>query len=407
MPNPSFTLMTPTTSDAQKIAQVVQSMAKDAGFDVKIQSTEFATSLNMADKGDFEAYVLAWSGRADPDGNIFSFAACKQPLNYSGYCKPEVDDLLTKSRTTLDPAERKKIYEQIAAILLKDRPVIYLFHRHWLWAYTTKLTGLRTIPDGLVRVQGLKHELSGAVIGRESRCDYLAAAPRRTIVPTLFFVSILIFGLQQLLPGDPAMILAGEERDPTVDRLSAPEAAPRRAAADALPATGSGGVLHGRPRRIGAHPEAGARSHPREAAGHAGAGACWRSSSRSRSASPPASSRRSPRDTVWDYAANVFALWGLSTPNFWLGIMLILLFSVHAGLAAGLGLREPVRGPQGQPRGDDHAGVRARQRDRRGADAPHAQRHAAGAQRRLRAHRARQGPRRARRRAASTRCATR
>src|SRR5438309_9959765 len=37
-----------------------------------------------------------------------------------------------------------------------------------------------------------------------------------TIVPTLFFVSILIFGLQQLLPGDPAVILAGEDRDPTV-----------------------------------------------------------------------------------------------------------------------------------------------------------------------------------------------
>ena len=156
VPNPSFTLMTPTTSDAQKIAQVVQSMAKEAGFDVKIQATEFATSLNMADKGDFEAYVLAWSGRADPDGNIFSFAACKQPLNYSGICKPEIDELLTKSRTTLDAAERKKIYEQLAAILLKDRPDIYVFHRHWLWAYTNKLSGLRTIPDGLVRVQGLK-----------------------------------------------------------------------------------------------------------------------------------------------------------------------------------------------------------------------------------------------------------
>jgi len=157
VPNPSFTLMTPTQTDAQKVAQVVQAMAKDAGFDVKIQSTEFATSLNMADKGDFEVYVLAWSGRADPDGNIFSFAACKQPLNYSGICKPDLDDLLNKSRSTLDPAERKKLYEQIATILIaKDRPDIYLFHRHWLWAYTTKLSGLRTIPDGLVRVQGLK-----------------------------------------------------------------------------------------------------------------------------------------------------------------------------------------------------------------------------------------------------------
>jgi peptide/nickel transport system substrate-binding protein len=154
--NPSFTLMTPTTSDAQKIAQVVQSMVREAGFDVKIQSTEFATSLNMADKGDFEAYVLAWSGRADPDGNVFSFHGCKQPLDYAGYCKQEVDDLLNRSRTTLDPAERKKIYGELAAIVLKDRPIVYLFHRHWLWAYTNKLSGLRTIPDGLVRVQGLR-----------------------------------------------------------------------------------------------------------------------------------------------------------------------------------------------------------------------------------------------------------
>jgi peptide/nickel transport system substrate-binding protein len=107
--NPSFTLMTATTGDAQKIAQVVQSMAKDAGFDVKIQSTEFATSLDMADKGQFEAYVLAWSGRADPDGNIFSFDACKQPLNYAGYCKPEVDELLTRARTERDLAQRVKI----------------------------------------------------------------------------------------------------------------------------------------------------------------------------------------------------------------------------------------------------------------------------------------------------------
>jgi peptide/nickel transport system substrate-binding protein len=156
VPNPTFTLMTPTTSDAQRIAQVVQAMVKEAGFDVKIQSTEFSTSLDMADKGQYDAYVLAWSGRADPDGNIFSFDGCKQPLNYSGYCKPDVDEILNKTRSTRDPAERRKLFEQLAAIALKDRPIVYLYHRHWLWAYTTKLSGFRTIPDGLIRVQGLK-----------------------------------------------------------------------------------------------------------------------------------------------------------------------------------------------------------------------------------------------------------
>jgi len=157
VPNPSFTLMTPTTSDAQKIAQVVQAMAKEAGFDVKIQSTEFSTSLNLADKGQFDAYLLAWSGRADPDGNLFSFHACKQPLNYAGYCKPEIDELIKRSRSEGDSAKRLKLFEQIAAdVVGKERPVIYLYHRHWLWGHSAKLTGLRTVPDGLVRVQGLK-----------------------------------------------------------------------------------------------------------------------------------------------------------------------------------------------------------------------------------------------------------
>ena len=154
--NPSFTLVTPTTSDAQRLALVVQAMSREAGFDVKIQSTEFATSLNMADKGEFDAYVLAWSGRADPDGNLYSFHGCKQPLNYAGYCSVETDDLLNKSRSVRDPAERKKVFEQIAARVVKERPVIYLYHRNWLWAYNGKLSGVRNLPDGLLRVTGLK-----------------------------------------------------------------------------------------------------------------------------------------------------------------------------------------------------------------------------------------------------------
>ena len=156
VPNPVITLMTPTTSDAQRIAQVVQAMVKEAGFEVKIQSTEFATSLNMADKGQYETYMLAWSGRPDPDGNLQSHLGCGAPLNNSGYCNKDVDQGLVDARAQRDPAQRAKIYEGVAAQILKDRPIIYLFHRHWLWAHSAKLSGFRTVPDGMVRVQGLK-----------------------------------------------------------------------------------------------------------------------------------------------------------------------------------------------------------------------------------------------------------
>ena len=156
VPNPSFTLMTPTTADAQRVAQVVQAMAKEAGFDVKIQSTEFSTSLDMADKGNFEAYVLAWSGRSDPDGNLFSHLACKQPLNYSGTCDPQLEDAIQKQRVTVEPPERHKDFDQAAAIEAKLRPILYLYHRHLLFAYNAKLGGLRPVPDGMIRFADLR-----------------------------------------------------------------------------------------------------------------------------------------------------------------------------------------------------------------------------------------------------------
>jgi peptide/nickel transport system substrate-binding protein len=156
VPNPSFTLMTPTTSDAQRLAQVVQAMAKEAGFDVKIQATEFSTSLDLADKGQYEAYVLAWSGRADPDGNVYNQLVSKQPQNYSGYANAEFDRLITESRATNDPAQRLKLFGEATALEHRDRPIVYLYHRHWLWAYTSKLSGFHTVPDGMVRLQNMR-----------------------------------------------------------------------------------------------------------------------------------------------------------------------------------------------------------------------------------------------------------
>ena len=146
------------------------------------------------------------------------------------------------------------------------------------------------------------------------------------LIPTLFFVSVLIFSLQQLLPGDPATIMAGEERDPEVIaqirhqyRLDQPipvqyiywvkgvvsgdlgesmriHVPVRDLVLEKLPVTA-------------------------QLAGMAiiialiiGVGAGIVSAVK--------------KNSAWDYAANGLALWGISTPNFWLGIMLIFLFSV-------------------------------------------------------------------------------
>jgi peptide/nickel transport system substrate-binding protein len=154
-PNPSFTMMVPTGPENERVAQVIQSMAKEAGIDVKLQVTEFARSLDLSEKGEMQAFYIGWSGRTDPDGNLYGFVACKGTLNDGHYCNENLDKELNASRTTSNAAERAKIYEAIAEQMSKDDPIIYLYHNKWIYAFSPKLKGFTPIPDGLVRVKGL------------------------------------------------------------------------------------------------------------------------------------------------------------------------------------------------------------------------------------------------------------
>ncbi len=149
------------------------------------------------------------------------------------------------------------------------------------------------------------------------------------LIPTLFFVSVIIFSLQQLLPGDPALIMAGEERDPDVIaqirhqyRLDQP-----------IPVQyvyWVKGVLSGDlgesmrihvpvldliAQKLPVTMQLTAMAFVIALVIGVGAGVV----------------SAVKKGTSWDYAANAFALWGISTPNFWLGIMMILLFSVKLG----------------------------------------------------------------------------
>jgi peptide/nickel transport system substrate-binding protein len=148
--------MVPKGAEPQAVAEVIQAMAAEIGINMKIRVTEFATSLKQAEAGDYAAYLLAWSGRSDPDGNLYSFYKCKAPLDYPGYCNPEADRLLDSSRIPSDVEQRKAVYQDLTKILLNDLPILYLYHPRVLIAHTARLGGYRQMPDGLVRVVGLK-----------------------------------------------------------------------------------------------------------------------------------------------------------------------------------------------------------------------------------------------------------
>ncbi len=148
--------MVPKGAETQAVAEVIQAMAAEIGITMKIRVTEFATSLKQAEAGEYQAYLLAWSGRTDPDGNLYIFHKSKAPQNYPGYSNPEADKLLDESRIPSDMAQRKAIYEKLTRVILADAPKLYLYHRRVLIAHTARLEGYRQMPDGLVRVVGLR-----------------------------------------------------------------------------------------------------------------------------------------------------------------------------------------------------------------------------------------------------------
>jgi peptide/nickel transport system permease protein len=160
-----------------------------------------------------------------------------------------------------------------------------------------------------------------------------------SILPTLFFVTILIFGLQQRRPGDPAVILAGEDQDPNVVaylrakmRLDEP-----------LPVQyfhWLGNVLQG---------DLGESLRIQKPVGElileklpvTAQLACMAILIALAIGITAGVISAVKKGTAWDYAANVFALWGLSTPNFWLGILMILLFAVQLGWLPASGYVSP------------------------------------------------------------------
>ncbi|WP_441518913.1 ABC transporter substrate-binding protein [Bradyrhizobium sp. 2TAF24] len=148
--------MVPKGAENEAVAQMVQAMAGEAGFDMKIRVTEFATSLKQAEAGEYQAYYLQWSGRVDPDGNSYIFLKSNAPQNYSFYSSAEADRLLEDARAVDDPALRKAIYEKLTARILNDEPIVYIYHQRILIAHTVKLDGYVPMPDGLIRVVGLR-----------------------------------------------------------------------------------------------------------------------------------------------------------------------------------------------------------------------------------------------------------
>lgn len=138
--------------DTLRLAQALQSMVKQGGFDLQIKPVEYASLLDQQDQGNFELLQLGWSGRVDPDANITNFLGTGGSQNVAGYNDPALDAVLTQARQSADMAKRRELYGQAVTKIQAADPLIYLYRQRNLTGVSNTVKGVQVFPDGVVRL---------------------------------------------------------------------------------------------------------------------------------------------------------------------------------------------------------------------------------------------------------------
>ncbi|TMQ16194.1 MAG: peptide ABC transporter substrate-binding protein [Candidatus Rokuibacteriota bacterium] len=149
----SFTMTTNNLPINVQEAEVMQAQLAEAGISMKIKLVDGATLISEGNAKSFEMISYQWSGRPDPDGNVYQFFKTSPgtSLNWSGISNAQLDALLDRTREVSSPAERKKLYSEVTKILQDELPMVFIVHPIEPKAFSPRVQGYEAIPDGMMR----------------------------------------------------------------------------------------------------------------------------------------------------------------------------------------------------------------------------------------------------------------
>ena len=152
-----FTFTFKTTSDPvnQQFAQLIQSELAAAGITMQIQSEEFATYQQECQNHQFQACGVNWSGRIDPDGNMYAWWHTGGSFNDSQYSNSQVDAWLDDARTSSDQAKRKADYDNAQKQIVADAPYVFTTFGVSAQISSNKIHGFTLYPDLMIRMAGV------------------------------------------------------------------------------------------------------------------------------------------------------------------------------------------------------------------------------------------------------------
>jgi peptide/nickel transport system substrate-binding protein len=147
----AFTMKITPGRVPQQIGQIVQSMAGEAGIRVNLEIVEFGALLSVLASLRYEAALLGWSGRPDPDGNIYNNFVTGAGQNRAGYSSARFDELLGAARILTTPDHRRRAYADALAIMNEDLPYLFLYWPKEYKVMSPKVQGYPHNPDGMMR----------------------------------------------------------------------------------------------------------------------------------------------------------------------------------------------------------------------------------------------------------------
>ncbi len=151
----TFTMLTLPGQQDQALAQAIQSMAAEAGIQMKIETIEFGAMLDTMARLRHDAGQIGWSGRPDPDFDVYPFVTQSGigAFNFAGYTNPRVQTLLDAARLLNDMGQRRRAYREVTQILADDIPYVWTHFPKEYKLVSTRVHGFVQVPDGMMRFQ--------------------------------------------------------------------------------------------------------------------------------------------------------------------------------------------------------------------------------------------------------------
>jgi len=135
--------------------QFWQAVLTQAGFNVKLEQMEAGPYTEVVNNHNFDATLVGWSGRIDPDPQFYPFVHTDGNLNWGGYSDERLDELLDNARAEMDAEARERLYHEVANIVVDESLMIFIIQQQNLIGVSDELQEIPLIPDGTIRFHGV------------------------------------------------------------------------------------------------------------------------------------------------------------------------------------------------------------------------------------------------------------